>query len=126
MTVTVSRVLEGAFSAAAGVSGLTGFIMLFSALMHSGLIGIYTKFAFSGRGIGGICLSSIILSPLNGYVKMSPYETGDICIEPERIATSGGDFILREGGPGVCQSRLTAQPNASTCQTTQISVTARR
>src|SRR6266436_7608985 len=54
MTVTVSRVLEGAFSAAAGVSGLTGFIMLFSALMHSGLIGIYTKFAFSGRGIGGI------------------------------------------------------------------------
>src|SRR5258706_13378297 len=54
MTVTVSRVLEGAFSAAAGASGLTGFIMLFSALMHSGLIGIYTKFAFSGRGIGGI------------------------------------------------------------------------
>ena len=72
------------------------------------------------------CLSSIILSPLNGYVKMSPYETGDICIEPERIAASGCDFILREGGPGVCQSRLTAQPNASTCQTTQIPVTARR
>src|SRR6266851_176911 len=24
------------------------------------------------------CLSSIILSPLNGNVKMSPYETGDI------------------------------------------------
>ena len=40
------------------------------------------------------CLSSIILSPLNGYVKMSPYETGDICIESERIATSGGDFIV--------------------------------
>src|SRR5712671_5915808 len=57
---------------------------------------------------------------------MSLYETGDICIEPERIATSGGDFILREGEPGVCQSRLTAQPNASTCQTTQIPVTARR
>src|ERR1700681_810991 len=72
------------------------------------------------------CLSSIIMSPLNGYVKMSPYETGDICIEPERIATSGGDFILREGEPGVCQSRLTAQPDASTCQTTQIPVTARR
>src|ERR1039458_652978 len=73
-----------------------------------------------------LCLSSIIMSPLNGYVKMSPYETGDICIEPERIATSGCDFILREGGPGVCQSRLTAPPNASTCQTTQIPVTARR
>src|ERR1019366_4930105 len=51
-----------------------------------------------------LCLSSIILSPLNGYVKMSPYETGDICIEPERIATSGGDFILREGEPGVSQT----------------------
>src|SRR5258708_40005606 len=72
------------------------------------------------------CLSSIILSPLNGYVKMSPYETGDICIESERIATSGSNFILREGGPGVCQSRCTAQPNASACQTTQIPVTARR
>src|SRR5882757_3028695 len=71
------------------------------------------------------CLSSIILSPLNGYVQMSPYETGDICIESERIATSGGDFIVCEGGPGVCPSRLPAQPNASTCQTTQISVTAR-
>src|SRR5260221_13985497 len=45
------------------------------------------------------CLSSIILSPLNCYVKMSPYETGDICIEPERIATSGGDFILPGWGP---------------------------
>src|SRR5665811_1532817 len=72
------------------------------------------------------CLSSIILSPLNGYVKMSPYETGDICIEPERIATSGCDFILREGGPGVCQSRLTAQPNTSACQTTQVALSARR
>src|SRR6202163_3769154 len=72
------------------------------------------------------CLSSIILSPLNSYVKMSPYETGDIRIEPERIATSGGDFIVREGGTGVCQSRLTAQPNSATCQTTQIPGTARR
>src|ERR1700681_107818 len=72
------------------------------------------------------CLSSIILSPLNGYVKMSPYETGDICIEPERIATSGCDFIVREGGPGVCPRRRTARSNASTCQATQIPVTARR
>src|SRR5450759_883272 len=49
------------------------------------------------------------MSPLNSYVKMSPYETGDICIEPERIATSGCDFILREGGSGTRQPR-TAQP----------------
>src|SRR5260370_27999331 len=72
------------------------------------------------------CLSSIILSPLNGYVKMSPYETGDICIESERIATSGGDFLLREGRPGVCQNPLTAPPNFSTCQATQNAVSAQR
>ena len=30
------------------------------------------------------CLSSIILSPLNGNVKMSPHETGDI-----HVATTG-------------------------------------
>src|ERR1700692_1154733 len=76
-------------------------------------------------GFPAACLSSIILSPPNGYVKMSPYETGDICIEPERITTSGGDLILREGGPGVCQSRLAARSNASACPTTQIQVTAR-
>jgi hypothetical protein len=46
------------------------------------------------------CLSSIILSPPNGYVKMSPYEPGDICIEPERIAASECDFIVREGEAG--------------------------
>src|SRR5216684_2723427 len=54
-----------------------------------------------------LCLSSIILSPLNGNVKMSPYEQGDICIEPERATTSGGDFQMREGGVGVCQGRRT-------------------
>src|ERR1700687_5218130 len=86
----------------------------------------YHKFCGVYSVLSPMCLSSIILSPLNGYVKMSPYETGDICIEPERIATRGGDFILLEGEPGVCQSRLPAQPNASTCQTTQIPVTARR
>src|SRR5712692_9884286 len=52
------------------------------------------------------CLSSIILSPLNGNVKMSPYEQGDICIEPERATTSGRYFQMREGGVGVSQSRL--------------------
>src|SRR5260221_1660831 len=58
--------------------------------------------SFHSQGASCACLSSIILSPLNGYVKMSPYETGDICIEPERIAASGGDFLLREGGKCVC------------------------
>src|SRR5258708_2601182 len=56
------------------------------------------------------CLSSIILSPLNGNVKMSPYEQGNICIEPERATTSGGYFQMREGGVGVCQSRRTPVP----------------
>src|SRR5260370_24657040 len=32
------------------------------------------------------CLSSIILSPLNGNVKMSPHETGDIHVESEGTA----------------------------------------
>ena len=31
-----------------------------------------------------VCLSSIILSPLNGNVKMSPYETGDIHVATTR------------------------------------------
>jgi transposase len=46
------------------------------------------------------CLSSIILSPRNGNVKMSPYETGDICIEPERITTSGGEAALAHASRG--------------------------
>src|SRR6266704_3670111 len=56
------------------------------------------------------CLSSIILSPLNGNVKMSPYEQGDICIEPERATTRGRYLQMREGGVGVCQSRRTPVP----------------
>src|SRR5260221_14151042 len=71
------------------------------------------------------CLSSIILSPLNGYVKMSPYETGDICIESERIATSGGDFLLREGGPRVWQRPPPSQPKFSACPTAQKPVSAK-
>jgi len=35
-----------------------------------------------------VCLSSIILSPLNGNVKLSPHETGDIHVESEGTATS--------------------------------------
>jgi len=96
--------------------------MLFGLLPLAGIhamhatIRVYTHDSFHGpkviaypgwRGKSGdkVCLSSIIMSPPNGYVKMSPY--GDIHVEPERIAASSGDFILREGGPGVCQSRLT-------------------
>src|SRR5712664_3107271 len=55
-----------------------------------------------------IFLSPIILSPLNGQVKMSPHEQGDILIESERVATSGGDFSMYQGRGGVCQSRRAA------------------
>src|SRR5713101_3638534 len=54
------------------------------------------------------CLSPIILSPLNGQVKMSPHEQGDILIESERVATSGDDFSMYQGRGGVCQSRRAA------------------
>src|SRR5216683_1795139 len=54
------------------------------------------------------CLSPIILSPLNGQVKMSPHEQGDILFESERVATSGGDFSMYQGRGGVCQSRRAA------------------
>src|SRR5882724_11736838 len=37
------------------------------------------------------CLSSIILSPLNGNVKMSPHATGDIHVESEGTAASERD-----------------------------------
>src|SRR5438876_11893417 len=55
-----------------------------------------------------VCLSPLILSPLNGQVKMSPHEQGDILIESERVATSGGDFSMYQGRDGVCQSRRAA------------------
>ena len=53
------------------------------------------------------CLSSIILSPLNGNVKMSPHETGDIHVESERVTTSDRPFFLFAWGVGMCQSRRT-------------------
>src|SRR5258708_24399016 len=56
--------------------------------------------------VGG-CLSSIILSPLNGNVKMSPHETGDIHVESEGTAEGEGDQCLHQGRLGVCQSRRT-------------------
>src|SRR5258708_16344719 len=39
---------------------------------------------------------------------MSPHEQGDILIESERVATSGGDFSMYQGRGGVCQSRRAA------------------
>src|SRR5229473_3538377 len=72
------------------------------------------------------CLSSIILSPLNGNVKMSPYEQGDICIEPERATTSGGDFQMREGGVGVCQGRRTPVSERAPNQTLEEAFARRR
>src|SRR5216683_1927830 len=53
------------------------------------------------------CLSSIILSPLNGNVKMSPYETGDISVEPEGTSASDRNQLMHQGRHGVCQSRRT-------------------
>src|SRR5216683_7593943 len=73
-----------------------------------------------------MCLSSIILSPLNGNVKMSPYEQGDICIEPERATTSGGDFQMREGGVGVCQGRRTPVSERAPNQTLEEAFARRR
>ena len=53
------------------------------------------------------CLSSIILSPLNGNVKMSPHETGDIHVESEGTAASERNQRMHQGRHGVCQSRRT-------------------
>src|ERR1035441_8042765 len=43
------------------------------------------------------CFSSIILSPPNGNVKMSPHERKDIRVESEGTATSERNFQLLEG-----------------------------
>src|SRR6185437_10352325 len=63
------------------------------------------------NGMEKLCLGPIILSPLNGPVKMSPYESGDISLESERVATSGRDCSVREGNSDVCQSRGAARSN---------------
>ncbi len=65
------------------------------------------RFSKDGKGIYFTCLSSIILSPPNGNVKMSPYETGDISVEPEGTAPSERDQRMHQGRHGVCQSRRT-------------------
>ncbi len=52
-------------------------------------------------GSGVMCFGSMILSPLNSNVKMSPYETGDIHVESEGTATSGCDFPTCGGEPGM-------------------------
>ena len=54
------------------------------------------------------CLSSIILSPLDGNVKMSPHEPGDIHVDSEGIETSERYFTMRAREPGVSQSRCAA------------------
>ncbi len=42
-----------------------------------------------------ICFSSIILSPRNSNVKMSPHERKDIRVESEGTTTSERNFQLR-------------------------------
>ena len=44
---------------------------------------------------------------LNGDVKMSPHETGDIHVESEGTAASERDQRMHQGRYGVCQSRRT-------------------
>jgi len=66
---------------------------------------------------GPTCLSSIILSPLNGNVKLSPHETGDIHVESEGTAASDRHFAMRAREPDVCQSRGAARPITAACQT---------
>src|SRR5260370_27778112 len=53
------------------------------------------------------CLSSIILSPLNGNVKMSPYETGDIHVESEGTAKSERHQRMHQRRYGVCHNPRT-------------------
>ena len=78
------------------------------------------------KGGNLLCLSSIIMSPPNGNVKMSPYEPGDIHVESEGIATSGRHRIVCEGRPGVCQSGGAARSNASADQAPQSPLSARQ
>src|SRR5258708_29774396 len=72
------------------------------------------------------CLSPIILSPLNGQVKMSPHEQGDILIESERVATSGGDFCIYQRRGGGCQNRPAAPPSRGPNQPLQKTSSPRR
>src|SRR6266851_505215 len=77
--------------------------LLVPNLVRGAKIPLYQALQSLGRAFGSRCLSPIILSPLNGQVKMSPHEQGDILIESERVATSGGDFSMYQGRGGVCQ-----------------------
>src|SRR5260370_6854008 len=72
------------------------------------------------------CLSSIILSPLNGNVKMSPYETGDIHVESEGTAKSERHQRMHQGRYGVCQSRRTPVPERAPDQTLEETYARRR
>ena len=72
------------------------------------------------------CLSSIILSPLNSNVKMSPHEQGDSRVESKRVAASASHFPMRRWPLGVRQSRGAARPIASADQTSQSPLPARQ
>src|SRR5690242_18868983 len=82
--------------------------------------------AFRCKRRNRFCLGPIILSPVNGPVKMSPHEPGDITLESERVATSGCNFVVHSRNPDVCQSRGAARPNGEACQTSQIALSARQ
>src|SRR5271168_788290 len=78
------------------------------------------------KNICAECLSSMILSPPNGYVKMSPHEPGDIHFEPKRTTPRRGAGRLRQGGTGVCQSRRTDGCEPATSQTSETALPLRR
>jgi hypothetical protein len=62
---------------------------------HSNISGLFYPKPVKGyRSMRLFCLSSIILSPPNGNVKMSPHERKDIRVESEGTATSERDFRL--------------------------------
>src|SRR5260370_37108384 len=60
----------------------------------------YHRVAYGTRVIHKLCLSSIILSPLNGNVNMSPPDTGDIHVDSDGIAKSERDQRVHRGRYG--------------------------
>src|SRR5260370_41576566 len=91
-----------------------------------------TKEKFIASALGSVnvtrtrCLSSIILSPLNSNVKMSPHEQGDSHVESEGIAASGSHSPMGAGRVGVRQSRGAARSYATAGQTSQGPLPARQ
>ena len=72
-----------------------GTILFDGTAPVTGATGTYHVSIFSYYHSFSACFSSIILSPPNSNVKMSPHERKDIRVESEGTATSERDFQLR-------------------------------